>query len=517
MPDIKTLMLLYLITNVINAGTIAVIWSQNRRRYAGIFFFLVAMTLQAVGPTLHLLRGIIPDLISMTLSNTIMLAGVLVILMGLERFTGKKGRQIHNYALLAVFIAVSAYFVVIQPNLTARDIAVSAMLMIYTFQCCWLLLRRVDPGMRIITRLTGIVFAVYAAFNFVRIFLLVIFPDQTNDFFKSGAVNVLAITTYIVLNLCLAISLALMVNRRLLADVKAQEEKFTTAFHSSPYAITLTKPSDGTIFEVNNGFMDITGYQSAEVIGKTTLDLHLWVNEEDRLAVINELAQGHDVQGVEYLFRNKTGEVVTGIFSASLVKVNNETSILSSIGDITDRKKVEDALRESENRYRELSIVDDLTQLYNSRHFYHQLRMEIDRVDRYGQPLTLLLLDLDDFKFFNDTYGHIEGDLVLSRLGQVIKRCLRQTDSAYRYGGEEFTILLPMTTGVDGAVTAERIRAEFKRETFSPVPGKDIHLTVSIGLAQYKAQEEMKAFVHRVDQLMYKGKKNEKNRVCSEL
>jgi diguanylate cyclase (GGDEF)-like protein len=98
----------------------------------------------------------------------------------------------------------------------------------------------------------------------------------------------------------------------------------------------------------------------------------------------------------------------------------------------------------------------------------------------------------------------------------VVKRCLRQTDSAYRYGGEEFTILLPMTTSKDGAVTAERIRSEFKKENFSPVPGQDVHVTVSIGLAQYKPQEDMKVFVHRVDQLMYQGKKNGKDRVCSE-
>ena len=90
------------------------------------------------------------------------------------------------------------------------------------------------------------------------------------------------------------------------------------------------------------------------------------------------------------------------------------------------------------------------------------------------------------------------------------------TDSAYRYGGEEFTILLPMTTSVNGAVTAERIRAEFKREHFSPIPDQDAHMTVSIGLAQYKQQEDMKAFVHRVDQLMYQAKKNGKDRVCFE-
>jgi len=130
--------------------------------------------------------------------------------------------------------------------------------------------------------------------------------------------------------------------------------------------------------------------------------------------------------------------------------------------------------------------------------------------------LTLLLLDLDNFKAFNDAYGHVEGDQVLSRLGQVVKRCLRETDSAYRYGGDEFTMILPMTTSAEGFVTAERIRTEFKREVFSPVPGQEVHMAASIGCAQYRAKEEMKAFVHRVDQWMYQGKKNGKDRVCSE-
>lgn len=179
-------------------------------------------------------------------------------------------------------------------------------------------------------------------------------------------------------------------------------------------------------------------------------------------------------------------------------------------------KKTEQELKESEQRYRELSIIDDLTQLYNSRHFYFQLKIELDRSNRYEQPLTLLLLDLDNFKLFNDAYGHIEGDQVLMRLGQVLKKCLRETDFAYRYGGEEFTILLPMTTRAEGAVTAERIRTEFKKETFSPASDQEVHVTASIGLAQYKSQEEMKVFVRRVDQLMYQGKKDGKDRVCCE-
>jgi diguanylate cyclase (GGDEF)-like protein/PAS domain S-box-containing protein len=184
--------------------------------------------------------------------------------------------------------------------------------------------------------------------------------------------------------------------------------------------------------------------------------------------------------------------------------------------DITERKAAQQSLQESERTYRELSIIDSLTQLYNSRHFYNQIDMEISRADRYGQPLTMLFLDLDDFKRFNDAYGHIRGDKVLSRLGQVIKKQLRQTDSAYRYGGEEFIMILPMTTTANGTIIAERIISEFKKENFSTVPDKSIHMTVSIGIAQYRPGENMKELINRVDQRMYQAKNNGKDRFCSE-
>ncbi|MEI6310459.1 MAG: PAS domain S-box protein [bacterium] len=360
MLDIKTLMILYAITNVISAGAVAIIWNQNKRRYAGISFWLIDMILQAVGSVLIVLRGLAPDLVSIVLANTMIQGGALILLIGLERFTGKKGWQIQNYVLLTVTIAALIYFSRVQLDLTAREIVLAVMTMIITFQCCWLLLRRVAAGMHTFTRLTGIVFACYVVFSFAKIILYIIFPAQTSDFFKSGTVYGLIITGYIILGICLTISLVLMVNRRLLTDVKAQEEKFTKAFHSSPYAITLTKPSDGTIFEVNEGFVSITGYKYAEAIGKTTLGLNLWVREEDRLAVTKELARGRKIQGEEYEFRKKTGEVLTGLFSASLVTINNETCILASIGDITERKRAEHA---SAERMKELQAFFSLAEL----------------------------------------------------------------------------------------------------------------------------------------------------------
>jgi diguanylate cyclase (GGDEF)-like protein/PAS domain S-box-containing protein len=217
----------------------------------------------------------------------------------------------------------------------------------------------------------------------------------------------------------------------------------------------------------------------------------------------------------EMHLRNKDGSWRTlETVGSNLIHNNVVEAVIVNYRDITERKRVEDMLKESEKKYRELSIIDDLSQLYNSRYFHAQIEIEIERSNRYGQPLTLLLLDLDKFKKFNDKYGHVEGDYVLSRLGQVIKRCLRDSDSAYRYGGEEFTIMLPMTTSEKGIVTAKRIQTELRKETFYPVLGQEVYVTVSIGLAQYKTKEETKAFVQRVDKLMYQAKKDGRNRIC---
>ena len=186
---------------------------------------------------------------------------------------------------------------------------------------------------------------------------------------------------------------------------------------------------------------------------------------------------------------------------------------VETLEDITDRKLAEEALRNSEMRYRRLSITDALTKLYNSRRFYSQLRSEIDRANRYSHPLSLLLLDIDNFKHYNDTYGHLEGDTVLIRLGEVIRRCLRKTDSAYRFGGEEFTAILPETHGDAATTLSERIRQEFETEVFRPNKYEKPHKTVSIGVAEYNSGEDLTTLLKRVDANMYVSKKAGKNQI----
>jgi len=162
--------------------------------------------------------------------------------------------------------------------------------------------------------------------------------------------------------------------------------------------------------------------------------------------------------------------------------------------------------REMEARLRELTITDDLTKLYNMRHFYGQLQLELDRALRYDNPLSLLLLDVDQFKQFNDAYGHLEGDKILIKLGDVIRRCLRKSDTAYRYGGDEFMVLLPQTRGSEAMKVAERIRSNFLPVKSDHVPDGNIDTTLSIGVVEYRPDEDLSEFVKRADLVMYKSK-----------
>ena len=162
---------------------------------------------------------------------------------------------------------------------------------------------------------------------------------------------------------------------------------------------------------------------------------------------------------------------------------------------------------------KKLSITDGLTQLYNSRYFYAQLKGEIERCNRYSHKLSLLLLDIDNFKEYNDTFGHLEGDKILVRLGRVIKSCLRKMDTAYRYGGEEFTIILPGTDGEEAHTVAERLRAAVLEEDFTDGQHPDVRITISIGVTQYLQEEKIASFVQRADQAMYQSKQAGRNRV----
>jgi hypothetical protein len=232
--DIRTLLFSHLVTDAIGALVIAILWWQNRKRLAGTGWWVVDFACQATASLLIILRGAIPDVVSMTGSNTLAVAGALAGLVGLERFAGKKSAHRYNLVYLAVFAGIHTYFSLIRPDLAARNLNISVGLLIMCGQCVWLVWRRVEPAQRRLMSSVGAIFGLFCLINLARIIIVLTGPHLNNDYFKSGAFDIFVLLAYQVLLMLLAYGLTLMVNRRLLGEVQTQEEKFAAAFHSSP-------------------------------------------------------------------------------------------------------------------------------------------------------------------------------------------------------------------------------------------------------------------------------------------
>jgi diguanylate cyclase (GGDEF)-like protein len=164
-------------------------------------------------------------------------------------------------------------------------------------------------------------------------------------------------------------------------------------------------------------------------------------------------------------------------------------------------------------RLKKLSIRDPLTELYNSRHFYEQLEDEIQRSERYQHPLALIFIDIDKFKAVNDTYGHMVGDQALLLIAKKMQASLRAQDTAYRFAGDEFTIILPETTADNAKFVADRIKSEMAKESLV-INGQEIaQITLSIGISEYQRYETKEQFLHRADVIMYEAKKRGGNQI----
>lgn len=192
----------------------------------------------------------------------------------------------------------------------------------------------------------------------------------------------------------------------------------------------------------------------------------------------------------------------------------DDLSLLTAMGSFLTMAIERSHLYTTTEVLKEISITDSLTGLLNQRYFYERLTEEIERTKRHGLPTCLIMIDIDDFKKINDTYGHPVGDEVLKWLAQLLRKTIRAIDVGSRYGGEEFTVILPNTTTEDARIIAERICStiEERSRLQKKVPQLN-RLTVSVGLANFPEDAgSMKELVKYADSALYQAKHYGKNR-----
>lgn len=333
--------------------------------------------------------------------------------------------------------------------------------------------------------------------------------------------------------------------------LKEEQNRFSELFDLSPIGL-LYISHRGNILECNEFVCKIMHYSKEEIQG-SPFTKFVVPHEEQRLREEFQslFIEGAGIRRHECLLRTRQGENITIEYNVQVIsRKGRRIKALMVFSDITGKKELEMELLEKNaetektlwemaevkdalearagelNRATEelkvlneklsqLSITDGLTEIYNHRHFQDRLSEEVDRVNRTSEGVvSLLLIDIDDFKRFNDTYGHQCGDMVLKQLAGILKNSVRNIDILARYGGEEFAVVLPNENVEKATLVAHRICETIRSTPFSFEKGISVKVTVSIGVGtQTHGQGDKVELVMKADNAMYAAKAKWKDRV----
>lgn len=275
-------------------------------------------------------------------------------------------------------------------------------------------------------------------------------------------------------------------------------------------AATYVKNREGEYLLVNRQHEVVTGLTRDQLLGKT--DAEIFPSEAAaayRQLDLDVMAGNRTIEAEEKLTDARGERHFLSIKFPTRDAAGTVTGICGISPEITELKKTQHELER-------LSQYDDLTGLYNRRHFMSLAHQEFGRSRRYGNPLTTLMLDVDHFKRINDTYGHPVGDQVLKALGRQILDGLRGIDIAGRLGGEEFAVMLPETSIGQAIMVAERLRSQIVSAPVTLADGQCVAYTLSIGIAVLTAEHEgLDHLLQQADQALYAAKERGRNRVVS--
>lgn len=272
--------------------------------------------------------------------------------------------------------------------------------------------------------------------------------------------------------------------------------------------IIFTLEVEGYILKFNRGSEIHFGYSQEEIVGKPFSQL--FRRRRDSRKILASVRQAGKATHDEIPMISKDGKSI--LVNLSIAEMRNETGGVMGLvviaRDITEKKKLTDELKRKNELLNQLAITDGLTGLYNVRHFRDQVSRELKRLGRSpDHKLSVILIDIDHFKDLNDTMGHQTGDYVLLALAQVVKVCIRvDIDSGYRYGGDEFLIILPDTDQSEASVVARRIQRQFGAFKFG-------RTSLSVGITEASTNDDDESIFRRVDKALYESKVGGRNRI----
>lgn len=299
--------------------------------------------------------------------------------------------------------------------------------------------------------------------------------------------------------------------------LRESETRYRSLFEQSSDGIFILRadgPKPGKILSANTAACRMHGYTKKEILDLYITDLNTPESAAKVPKRIKRLLAGETLT-FEVMHRKKNGTVFPVEVSAVLMNVKDMKLILAIYRDISKRRKVEEDRNRLIEELKQISRIDGLTGLLNRQSLDRRLNEEIKRAKRYGNPLSMIMFDIDNFKKINDAYGHIIGDRVLQKTSDVIKETLRDTDIAGRFGGDEFVLILIQTNINIGKQVAERLRNSIKTSRVHVKKDQPIKFSISTGICQYNNKiKSVDEFISKTDKAMYMAKFSGHNQIC---
>ena len=296
--------------------------------------------------------------------------------------------------------------------------------------------------------------------------------------------------------------------------IQTSELRYRRLFEAAQDGILILDAKTGAITDVNPFLIRMLGYTRAEFLEKRLWEVGAFKDIEASKDAFQALQKNEYIRYKDLPLKAKDGRLIQVEFVSNVYTAGDEKVIQCNIRDITERKQAQDALLKSEALLREQSVRDYLTGLFNRRYMEETLERELRRAARKEFSLSIIMLDVDNFKQFNDTYGHPAGDAILRELGNLLLKHVRGEDIPSRYGGDEFVIIMPDVSRTVTNERAELICEEAKGLHLQFEEHDLVAVSLSLGVAIFPEHGSTSAaLLKAADDALYRAKREGRGRV----